>query len=104
MGLDSLNNVTAPDNNPTPVSTLDGVVPGTRCILDVTNSAIYWQIKHGRGRATADWAPPNGVYMSPGSRRLPSEGFVYGVRFWAATPTANLPAGAQQAQVTATIV
>lgn len=104
MGLDALNNVTAPDNQPSAASTLDGVVPGTRCIVDVSNAAIYWQVKQGKGHAYADWAPPNGVYMSPGSRRIPMEGAIYGFRFWAAVKAANLPAGGQQAQVTVVIV
>ena len=100
--LDVLNNIVAPDNSPTPASTIDGTAPHNRVVLDVSNAAIYWQVKTGDGRADADWRPANGVYMSPGSRRLPTEGLVYGVRFWAATPTAQL-AGGPQARVTAMV-
>lgn len=101
--MDALNNVQAPDNAPTLASTIDGTVPHSRAILDVSNAAIFWQVKAGNGRADADWKPANGVYMSPGSRRLPTEGWVFGVRFWAAVPAAQLGGAAFQARVTAMV-
>lgn len=101
--IDVLNNVTAPDSAPTSASTIDNTTPHTRAVVDVFNSAIYWQVKTGSGRATAGWTPANGAYMAPGSRRLPVDGLIYGFRFWAVTPLASIPSGGSQAQVTATL-
>lgn len=102
--IDVLNNVTAPDNAPTSASTIDNTVEHHRAVVDVANAAIYWQVKVGNGRADAGWTPANGTFMAPGSRRIPTEGTIYGFRFWAAVKLANLPAGGSQAQVTATLV
>lgn len=102
--MDTLNNITAPDNAPTAASTIDGTVPYSRAIVDVYNAAIYWQAKVGDSRTVADWTPPNGVFMGVGSRRAPVSGKVYGFRFWAAVPIAKLAPGQSQAQVTVTIV
>lgn len=104
--MDVLNNIQAPDNAPTDKSTIDQTVPHSRAVVDVQNAAIYWQAKlgYGQSRATSDWLPASGVFMTPGSRRLPVPGPLYGVRFWAAVPTANLPTGASQARVTVTMV
>lgn len=99
--MDVLNNVTAPDNAPTAASTIDGTVPYSRAIIDVANAAIYWQAKTGSSRSMADWTPPAGVFMGVGSRRAPVSGVIYGLRFWAAVPAAQL---AKQAQVTVTLV
>ena len=104
MGIDVLNNVQAPDNAPTAASTIDGTSPASRVVVDVVNAAIYWQVKAGDGRSVADWLPSSGVFMSPGSRRLPVDGVIYGFRCWAAVPTAQLPAGQSQARVTAHVV
>lgn len=101
--MDVLNNVTAPDNAPTLASTIDGTVPYSRALIDVQNAAIYWQAKVGDGRSAADWTPASGVFMVPGSRRAPVSGKIYGFRFWAAVPTAQIPAGGTQAQVTVTL-
>lgn len=100
--MDVLNNVLAPDNNPSAASTIDGTVPYSRAIVDVSNAGIYWQVKQGQSRADADWTPSSGVFMSPGSRRLPTQGSIYGVRFWAATPAAQLGTS-PQARVTVMI-
>lgn len=103
--MDVLNNVQAPDTAPTLASTIDQTVPHSRAVVDVQNAAIYWQVKIGYGgRATSDWLPAGGVFMSPGSRRLPVPGPLFGVRFWAAVTTANLPSGGSQARVTVTMV
>lgn len=101
--MDVLNNVTAPDSAPTAASTIDGTVPYSRAIIDVANAAIYWQAKVGDGRSSADWTPANGVFMSIGSRRAPVSGKIYGFRFWAAVPAAQIPVGGKQAQVTVTL-
>lgn len=101
--MDVLNNITAPDKAPTAASTIDGAVPCSRAVVDVQNSAIYWQAKCGNGPAEAAWTPANGVFMAPGSRRAPVPGKVYGFRFWAAVPAASLASGAKQAQVTVTL-
>lgn len=100
--MDVLNNITAPDNAPAPASTIDGTVPHSRAIVDVSNAAIYWQAKVGYSRSAADWTPANGVFMLPGSRRAPVDGFIYGFRFWAAVKASSL--SGPQAQVTVTLV
>jgi hypothetical protein len=102
--MDVINNVTAPDSAPNTASTKDGVPPCSRAIIDVSNAAIYWQAKVGNSPNMADWTPVGGSFMSPGSRRAPVSGTIYGFRFWAAVPLAQLPAGQTQAQVTVTLV
>lgn len=101
--IDVLNNVTAPDNAATTASTLDQTTQHRRAVVDVFNSGIYWQVKSGNSRSDADWTPASGTFMAPGSRRIPSEGLIFGFRFWAATKAANLPTGGKQAQVTVTL-
>lgn len=101
--MDALNNVVAPDNAPTAASTIDHAAPASRAIADVNNAAIYWQVKTGRSPSEADWKPVSGSFMTPGSRRIPSSDTVYGFRFWAAVPLAQLPAGTPQARVTVVI-
>ena len=96
----AINNLTAPDAYG-PTSTLD---PGNwvhHFNLDVTNQAIYWSIRQA-SRPTdspgmAAWGPD--VYMLPGSRMI-IRPYLVGLRFRAAIPQANLPAGSQQARVT----
>lgn len=102
--MDVLNNVKAPDNAPTAASTIDGTAPHSRAIVDVNNSAIYWQVKTGSGRPDADWTPASGTFMAPGSRRIPTVGQIFGFRFWAAVPAAQLGPGIAQAQVTVQLV
>lgn len=102
MGL-ALNNVTAPDNY-TAAATLDGLPAVSRLNIDSANQAIFWQLKQiknpgtGQVEGMATWGDE--VYMAPGSRSLFRAGII-GWRFRAAIPTAQLPAGAVQAQVTA---
>lgn len=94
-----LNNITAPDQYALS-ATLDNLPFPTRINLDVSNQAIYWQLKQtsGSGLATeGSWSPE--TYMSPGSRTLFRAG-VRGIRIRAAIPAASLPAGASPAQVT----
>ncbi len=69
--------------------------------LDVVNGGIYWSVRitdqpggsPGLGQYGGE------VYMGPGSRTI-SRANMSGVRFRAAIPLANLPAGQFQALVT----
>jgi hypothetical protein len=95
----ALNNITAPDSY-TQTATLAHLPPIARINLDVANNAIYWQLQQARGTGLyteGGWGPE--VYMAPGSRSLYRPGTT-GIRIRAAIPAAQLPAGAQQAQVT----
>lgn len=71
-----------------------------RVLLDVSNQAIYWQLKRAVAPNTSagnwEW---HETYMIPGSRVITRSGIV-GIRIRAAVPAASLPAGATQAVVT----
>jgi len=103
-----LNNITAPDNQPTPASTLDLLPICNHVNIDLSNSAIYWSVKEARGpviglETQGDWQPY--VFMIPGSRTIYSRGAgIIGFKFYAAVATASLPVGQQQAQVTVEVV
>lgn len=96
----ALNNITAPDNY-TPGSTLDTLPVLDHVNLDVSNQAIYWQLKladpTSQLETTGQWDQE--VFMFPGSRSLYRTGMV-GIRIRAAVVAASLPAGSIQAQVT----
>lgn len=94
----ALNNLTAPDSY-TPQATLDNLPVLDHVNLDVSNQAIYYQLKITRSlvEALGDWDLE--VFQAPASRSLYRQG-ITGVRFRAAIPSAQLPAGASQAQVT----
>lgn len=108
--LAALNEVTAPDNAPTTgglgstggsTINLDQFVD--HFIVDVSNSAIYWQLKQvpdpRQTPREAMWGP---VYtqMIPVIGRTIDRPGMCGIRFYAFTPLASLPAGALQAVVT----
>ncbi len=97
----SLNAVTAPDT-PDTASTIQDV-PITNIMLDVANQAIYWQlqIRTNQSSSSGVWESTS-TYMLPGSRIISSDrnDEITGIRFWAATPAANLPTGTNQATVT----
>lgn len=95
----AINNVTAPDAY-SPTATLDNLPFPSRINLDVTNQAIYWQLKQANGTGLSTegtWGQE--VFMAPGSRSLYRAG-VRGVRIRAAIQAANLSVGSHQAQVT----
>lgn len=100
-----LNNVTAPDNAPTPVSTLDNLEICSHVNIDVQNSGIFWSVKEASGplmglERIGNWNPY--VFMAPSSRTIYNRGSgIIGFRFYAAVPNATLvAAGLVQAQVT----
>jgi len=97
-----LNNQIAPDPSASlAASTLDNLPNPQRLNIDVSNSAIYWQVKQVTSptpiASEGTWQQP--VFMYPGSRSLFRSG-IRGFRFWAAVAAASLPAGQQQARVT----
>lgn len=96
----AINNLTAPDSYTTQ-STLLNLPDITSINLDVANNAIYWQVQQVASRSglftEATWQ--EATFMLPGSRSIYRPG-IRGFRFQAATPAAQLPAGATQAQVT----
>jgi len=100
----ALNAVTAPDK-PSQNATLQGSGFFSRVNLDVVNESIFWQLLQinnpGDPYRLATWQQP--VQMIPGSRTLIRWGIV-GVRFYAVIPAASLPAGTNQAIVTAELV
>ena len=104
MPNSALNNVTAPDNYSASAS-IDTGNWLDHINIDVTNSAIYLQIKQasrpGDTPQMSTWQAE--VFMIPGSRTINRPGLT-GFRFRAATPAAQLPAGASQAQVTAELI
>lgn len=108
MASFTLNNVTAPDaytpGTPTPtqpvVATLDLLPILDHVNIDVVNAAIYWSIKQVSSSDPVlggSWQPE--VFQLPGSRTIRRLGIV-GIRFRAAIPAAQIPAGGFQAQVT----
>lgn len=108
MSSYALNNVTAPDAYAATGSggaILEIVEFAEHVNIDVTNQAIFWQVKQAAGQNDtvnlSTWQQE--VFMIPGSRSLYRKR-VNGIRFRAATPAAQLPAGSSQAQVTAEIV
>lgn len=96
-----INNVTAPDNNPTRLSTLDNLPFLDHININVVNAAIYYQIKSADPHVANDtwgvWQPP--IFFLPSQQSLYRVGAI-GVRFYAAITAALLPAGSSQAQVT----
>jgi hypothetical protein len=95
----AINNLTAPDTY-TAASTLYPLPLLDHINIDVQNAAIYWQIAETNPLTTVlSGAWNSEVFMIPGSRTL-TRGSMVGVRFRAAIPTAQLPVGAIQAQVT----
>jgi hypothetical protein len=100
MGSWALNNITAPDFY-TDAATLNNLPWPQRINLDVANQAIWWQVSEVDARALYTEARWTGeTYMTPGSRTLLRAG-LRGIRFRAAIPAAQIPAGTYQAQVTA---
>ena len=104
MPNSALNNVTAPDAYAAN-ATLDTGNWIDHVNVDVTNAAIYWQIKQasrpGDAPQMSTWQAE--VFMLPGSRVIDRPG-ITGFRFRGAIPAAQLPAGSSQAQVTAELV
>jgi len=95
----AINVLTAPDTY-TPASTLDTGNFVDHFNIDVYNQGIYWSIRQGHPRQSpgmAQWGPD--VYMAPGSRTI-NRLWLVGMRFRAAIPAAQLPAGTSQAIVT----
>lgn len=97
----SINALTAPDSY-SAASTIENV-PITNIMLDVANQAIYWQLQTrvNENSSAGVWQSTE-TYMLPGSRIISSDrnDEIVGIRFWAATPAASLPAGQTQAVVT----
>lgn len=73
----ALNNVTTSDGYTT-ANTLEGLPQSARVNIDVSNNAIYWQLKRVSARAPqGDWEQE--VFMIPGSRSLNRTG-ITGIR------------------------
>ena len=99
MSAYTINALTAPDDYST-ASTIENVNINS-IVIDVANSAIYWQLKTGYAGVGGVWESAE-TYMLPGSRPIQSDtpGEIVGIRIRAATPLAQIPAGSQQAVVT----
>jgi len=87
----ALNNITAPVNAPTVASTIEVGFFLDHINIDVTNAAIYWQLK-GIKQPTdpaqmADWSQFAYVQMIPGSRTITRQG-ITGIRFYAVNAAA----------------
>lgn len=99
---ESLNAITAPDIYGGTTGYY-GVIEGTpiaRLVIDVSNQAIYWQLKRATGSNPSQGAwEGNETFMIPGSRVIARNAIV-GVRVRAAISSANLPAGSIPAVVT----
>lgn len=80
MSTWTLNNVTTADGY-TPANTLDNLPFPSRINVDVTNAAIYWQLKQaaGPGGLSTEGTWQNEVFMAQGSRPLFRTG-VRGIR------------------------
>lgn len=103
-GQSVINALTAPDAY-TPASTLDLFTWVRWFNIDVSNQAIYWQLKQAQPGArnlddarSTTWTLVE-VYMPPGSRSI-IRALTAGLKFRAAIPAAQLPAGSKQAVVT----
>lgn len=95
----AINALTAPDAV-TNASTIDPGRQIDRVIIDVANQGIYRALKEFTGNlspAAGYWGGE--VYQAPGSRVV-TRSTLCGVRFRAAIPAAQLPAGQSQAVVT----
>lgn len=97
-GSYAINGLVAPDQY-TVASTIEGV-PISWVVIDVSNQIIFWQLKiqiPGYGGA-GNWEGAE-KQMIPGSKQIVRPNIV-GIRFRAATPLAQIPAGSFQAIVT----
>lgn len=99
------NDVVAPDAY-TIAATLDGLPAVRRATIDVVNQPVFIQVKQitgsyaGAAEGQATWGTEE--RLLPGSKNLARAGIV-GIRWRAAIPAAQVPAGQVQAHVTVTV-
>jgi hypothetical protein len=94
-GSQTINALTAPDSY-TAASTIENA-PIQRIILDIVNQAVIVNLKLATSGMYGNWDSTE-IYLIPQFKQMNRR--VVGIRFRAAVPAAQLPAGTLQAVVT----